>query len=270
MVKYFWIKDFENSYRIIEKRINNENELKYTCIKTGVVSNFINEKSFIHRIQPPLMLNNIINCKNKDKYLSLIFDKMNFNDLTFKNVLEDLFIHKKRYDDVSIKYKKSKPSISRTVKKFKNFYYCYECDNVYQRKESDLISEGYYWAEINNKKVVILITKEDTKFLVKCFGLKKGITYDIDFIKSKILMKIDYPIDNEDIKTKIGVDKKINQIEKNGRIYNIKTKEAVKDTILNNTKIIESSYFYNINSSNISRLRKKVLSNSCMNCGHII
>lgn len=68
MVKYFWIKDFENEYRIIEKRkAGDEKESLYSCVYTEMKTSFLNEKNFFHKIAPPLMFHNISKMNNKDE-----------------------------------------------------------------------------------------------------------------------------------------------------------------------------------------------------------
>jgi hypothetical protein len=271
MVKYFWIKDFENAYRIIEKRKNrDEKDYLYSCVYTGVTTSFINEKNFFHKISSPLMFHNISSMDNKDELFSSILRKMQFNNQIFENILIDIFVNGLNYDDISKKHKKCKPSISRIVKKFKSFYYCPDCSSVHPRDENIVLSEGYYWAEINDTPMIVFLSKENNRFSVKCFGLKKGMIYDIDFIKTKLLFKIEEPIDKHDILTEDGVNRKIRKIENEGRIYNSNTKKAVVETIMFNRKLSDSALKHKVNASNISRLRKKVLSTTCFSCGNVV
>lgn len=271
MVKYFWIKDFENEYRIIEKRNKEDKkEAIYSCAYTGVTTSFINEKNFFHKIEPPLMFHNISKMDNKNELFSSILRKMQFNNKVFENILVDIFVNGLSYDSISEKHQKCKPSISRIVKKFKSFYYCPDCKNVHPREDNIVLTEGYYWAEINNNPVIVFLSKENNRFSVKSFGLNKGMTYDIDFIKSKILSKIEEPIDENDIKTENGIFRKIRKIENEGRIYKNNTKKAVIETILLNKKLNDSAVKYKVNASNISRLRKKVLTTTCFSCGNLI
>ena len=96
------------------------------------------------------------------------------------------------------------------------------------------------------------------------------MTYDIEFIKSKILSKLEEPIDKNDMKTENGILRKIKKIENEGRIYKNNTKKAVIETILFNKKLNDSAVKYKVNASNISRLRKKVLTTTCFSCGNLI
>lgn len=271
MVKYFWIKDFENEYRIIEKRkARDEKESLYSCVYTEIKTSFLNEENFFHKIAPPLMFHNTSKMDNKDELFSSVLKKMKFNNRVFESILVDIFVNGLSYDDISKKHKKCKPSISRIVKKFKSFYYCPDCKNVHPRDENIVLTEGYYWAEINDVPMIVLLVKENNRFSVKCFGLKKGITYDIDFIKPKLLFKLEDPIDENDIITEGGIARKIRKIESEGRIYNNNTKKAVVETILFNKKLTDSALKYKVNASNISRLRKKVLAATCFSCGNVV
>jgi hypothetical protein len=271
MVKYFWIKDFENSYRIIEKRKSlDKDDLVYSCIDTDVSTKFINEKNLLNEIYSPVMFNNISNMDNRNELFNSILKKMQFNNKTFEQVLIDIFVNGMTYDEISIKYQKCKPSISRIVKRFKSFYYCPDCKKVHNKKENNVLTEGYYWVDINNSLKIILLTKENNRFKIKGFGFKKGITYDIDFIKPKIVFKIEYPVDISDLNTEFGISRKIKRIESETRLYNTNTKKAVIDSILFKSRLTNCASVYKVNVSNISRLKKKVLSDTCCSCGNII
>lgn len=269
MTKYFWVKDFENTYRIIEKNKTN-NITKYSCISTDIVTNLINENNLLYEISPPILFNNISKMDNKDELFNLILERMQFNNKIFENILIDVFVNGLSYDEISKKHNKCKPSISRIVKKFKSFYYCQDCKKVYSIKENNILTEGYYWVIIDNVINIIFLYKKDNNYKAKGFGLKKGVTYDIDFIKSKILFKIAPPIDQEDLNTIEGIYRKINKIESEGRKYHTNTKKAVVDVILFKDRLIDNSNKYKVNVSNISRLRKKVLSKVCQSCGNTV
>ena len=265
MNKYFWIKDFDNSYRIISKNI--ERKL-YSCVKTGISSDFMNEKNFISEISKPILFSDIYKQNNIEAIYSII-EEINFNNNVFKDILKDIFIDKLSYDDISLKHGKCKPSISRIVKKIKNSYKCSECGSIHFIKPTGILTEGFYWSLVDNEAKIVLLEKHSNKIIAKPFHLPKGIFYDINDFKKNILFKIDAPIDDKDLKTEDGVERKIKRIENNSRTYSHSVKNAVKERVLSGVKLLDLSKKYDINMSSISRLESKVSQNTCLSCSQL-
>lgn len=263
MNKYFWVKDFDNSYRIVSK---DTKKGVYSCVKTGINSDFMSEKNFISEIKKPILFSDIYKQNNIEE-INHIIKEINFNNNVFKCILKDIFINKISYDEISLKHGKCKPSISRIVKKIKNSYKCGECGSIHFIKPTGILTEGFYWSVMDGKSRIVLLDKQDNRVVVKPFHLPKGVFYDINDFKKNILFKIEPPVDEKDLETEEGIDRKIKKVESFTRNYSFSVKKAVKDRILEGAKLFELSEKYNVNISSISRLENKVNKVNCLSCG---
>lgn len=261
-MKYYWVKDFENNYRIIMKK-KDSNRTNYVCLKNNIRTQVINEEVLYKEIKRPLFFDDIV---HNFEMLQKFINNYKFKDDVFNKIIIDYLIEKKNHKEIKNKYNKCSPSISRAISKIKNQYYCCQCKKVYKINENTVIDEGYYWGVFNKVYKIFFIERKENRTIAKTFDLMPKMYYELDNVKDSLILKIKEPIDSIDIKSEEGIYKKIKRIEENNKTFKLNTKKAVVDKLLSNDKLDVLSKKYKVNSSNISRLKNKVKNGDICSC----